>query len=88
MTPGPNQYRLLLALGSGASALSISRRRCEPMLRRGWVTAELRGRYYQMVRITPAGLHALADGADKYGLPDWKTGALLGPSQAKIDVTA
>lgn len=66
--PRPNQFPL--NLGSGAAGLSVNRRRCEPLLRRGWVTADWRPPFYQFVRITPDGLRALAAGVEKYGLPD------------------
>lgn len=68
--PTENQYRMLRNLASGAAGLSWKKRDVVPMLRREWVTAELRGTLYQWVRITPAGLHALARSVEKYGLPD------------------
>lgn len=74
-TPTVKQYDVLRMLGSGSAWLSARKRQCEPLLRRGWVTGELRGTYYQFVRITPDGLRALALAVEKYGLPD------LGPKQ-------
>lgn len=68
--PGEKQYRLMLNLGSGAAWLSAKRRQVEPLLRRGWVTAEWRDPFYQFVQITPDGLRALARGVEKFGLPD------------------
>lgn len=68
--PTEKQYDLLRALGSGSAGLSMRKRTVEPMLRRGWVTAELVGTLYQWVRITPDGLRALALGVEKFGLPD------------------
>ena len=68
--PTEKQYDILLALGSGSAGLSFKRRECEPLLRRGWVTAELHDRYYQWVRITADGLRALADAVERYGLPE------------------
>jgi hypothetical protein len=68
--PTEKQYGMLLTLGSGSAGLSWRRRDTEQLLRRGWVTAELRDRYYQWVRITPAGLYALAAAVERYGLPE------------------
>lgn len=68
--PTEKQYRLLRNLGSGSAWLSARPRDCEPLLRRGWVTGERRGRYYQFVRITPEGLCALALAVTKFGLPE------------------
>ncbi len=68
--PTEKQYGRLLNLGSGNAGLSWKKRDVEPLLRRGWVTAEWREPYYQMVRITPDGLRALAVAVETYGLPD------------------
>jgi hypothetical protein len=69
--PTRKQYDKLLVLGSGAAGLSWLRRDTKPLLRRGWVTAEdPDGSYFQMVRITPLGLRALADAVELYGLPE------------------
>lgn len=68
--PTEKQYRQLRILGSGSAGLSWRRRETTPLLARGWVTADDDGRYFQWVRITPAGLRALADAVDRYGLPD------------------
>ena len=68
--PTQGQHRVLMALGSGAAGLSFTRRKCEPLLHHGWVTATLHGSYYQFVRITPDGLRALALSVEKFGLPD------------------
>jgi len=73
-TPTPRQYELLIRLGSGNAWLSATKRECEPLLRRGWVTADFDGRYYQWVRITPGGFAALALAAGRYGLPEMRTG--------------
>lgn len=69
-TPGEKQYAKLLALASGSAGLSFRKRETEPLLRRGWVTAEWCEPFYQWVRITPDGLRALASGVEKYGLPE------------------
>jgi hypothetical protein len=69
--PTEKQYRRLLMLGSGAAWMSASKRDCQPLLRRGWVTADFDGRLYQWVRITPSGLRALADAVEAYGLPQF-----------------
>ncbi len=71
MAAGPTekQYRTLLNLGSGAAGLSVTKRRAEPLMRHGWVTADWRPPYYQWMRITPDGLRALALGVEKFGLP-------------------
>lgn len=68
--PTEKQYGTLRNLASGAAGLSWGKRHTEPFLRRGWVTAEWRPPYYQWVRITPAGLRALADAVEKFGLPE------------------
>lgn len=73
--PTEKQYGTLLALASGTAGLSFKKRQTEPMLRRGWVTADWRPPYYQWVRITPDGLRALAAAVERYGLPDIKGGA-------------
>lgn len=68
--PTEKQYQTLRVLGSGSAGLAWRKRETEPLLRRGWVTAELREPFYNWVRITPDGLQALADAVAKYGLPD------------------
>jgi hypothetical protein len=68
--PTEKQYATLLALGGGSAGLSWGKRHTEPLLRRGWITAEWKPPYYQWVRITPDGLHALASAVEKHGLPD------------------
>jgi hypothetical protein len=68
--PTEKQHDMLLMLASGSAGLSWGRRDTEQLLRRGWVTAELRDRYYQWVRITPDGLRALAESVQQRGLPD------------------
>ncbi|MEQ9319007.1 MAG: hypothetical protein RIF41_07590 [Polyangiaceae bacterium] len=70
-TPTEKQYRTLINLASGSAGLSWTRRDTRPLLNHGWVTAELRDRYYQWVRITPDGLRAVALAVEKYGLPDF-----------------
>lgn len=74
--PTEKQYRLLLALGSGAIQVLGTKRETEPLLRHGWVTAELKedkSYPYAWVRITPNGLRALAIGVENYGLPEiWR----------------
>lgn len=67
--PTEKQYGRLLGLGSGAAGLSWGKRDTESFIRRGWLTAEWVAPYYQWVRITPAGLRALAAAVDRYGLP-------------------
>ena len=68
--PTAKQYDQLRILGGGSAGLSWNRRTVEPLLRRGWVTAELHDGLYHWVRITPDGLHALAAAVERYGLPD------------------
>jgi hypothetical protein len=68
--PTENQYRSLLMLGSASAGLSWKRRETEPFLRHGWVTAEWSPPFYQCVRITAEGLRALAEGVERYGLPE------------------
>mgnify|MGYP002779717143 CR=1 FL=1 len=72
-TPTERQYRLLLALGSGAALVSASERAVGPLARRGWVSGEHReGEDYPWawVRITPDGLRALARAVERHGLPE------------------
>jgi|HubBroStandDraft_5_1064220.scaffolds.fasta_scaffold15491_3 hypothetical protein len=78
--PTENQYRSLLSLGSASAGLSWSKRKTEPFLRRGWVTAEWEAPFYQWVRITAEGLRALAEGVERYGLPE------LGPHASRARV--
>lgn len=66
-TPTFKQYRTLLSLGSGAYLVGTNRPTIAPLHRHGWVTCRPD---YSWARITPAGLHALAAAADKYGLPE------------------
>lgn len=72
--PTQRQYSTLLALGSGSAGLSRTKRDTEPLLKRGWVTADFKPPYYQWVRITADGLHALARAVAKFGLPEMKGG--------------
>lgn len=70
------QYDYMRPLGSGAALVVGTKRETEMYLRRGWVTAkhypEKKQYPYAMVRITPAGLRALADAVEKYGLPEFR----------------
>lgn len=72
--PTEKQYERLRSLSVGVAGLSFLKRDTEPLLRRGWVTAEWDGKYYQWVEITADGLRAVADGIDRYGLPRVKEG--------------
>ena len=67
--PTDKQYTLLLKLGSGAALVAGRPRDVEPLIRRNWVYATLHGGYYELVRITPDGLRALAAAVERYGLP-------------------
>jgi hypothetical protein len=80
--PTENQYAKLRCLGSGAAGLSWGKRDTEQLLRHGWVTAEWKPPYYQWVRITADGLHALARAVERYGLPP------LGPAKVTRQVCA
>lgn len=73
--PTERQFKMLLALGSGSAGLSRTKRDTDPLLRRGWVTADWKPPYYQWVRITAAGLHALALAVERYGLPEMVGGS-------------
>jgi hypothetical protein len=73
--PTDKQGRYLLLLGGGNAGLSARKREVDPLLKRGWVTAEWHAPYYQWVRITPDGLRALAEHVEKRGLPDAKPNA-------------
>ena len=67
------QYQTLRVLGSGAMLVSGgSRRAYGPLFDRGLVDGELGGQgcFINGVRITPAGLRALADAVERYGLPE------------------
>ncbi len=72
--PGQKQYGILRCLGNGCAMVIGYKREIDPLLRRGWVTAEpkqdAKRSYYAWIRITPDGLRALALAVEKYGLPD------------------
>lgn len=72
--PTRRQYDTLLALGSGSAAVVLRPGVARPLLNHGWVTVrdhpDEASRVYGWVRITPAGLHALARGVERYGLPN------------------
>jgi hypothetical protein len=71
--PTEQQYRRLRLLGSGALLLVPSRREWEPLLRHGWVAGVMEdngSRFLPPLRITPAGLVALAAAVERYGLPE------------------
>jgi hypothetical protein len=70
-TPTERQFEILMQLGSGAVLLTGRKREVDPLLRHGWVTAD---HGYAWVRITAAGLHALARAVEKYGLPEMTRG--------------
>lgn len=70
--PTVKQHGALRALASGGAGLSWGKRVTDPLIRRGWVTAEWEPPYYQWVRITPDGLRALADAVERDGLPEIK----------------
>jgi hypothetical protein len=72
-TPTESQHKVLLMLGSGNVLLTGKKRTVEPLVRRGWVTAD---HGYAWVRITSEGLHALARGVERYGLPEMKGGTV------------
>lgn len=78
--PTEKQYAYLRALSVGAIIVG-AKRETEMYLRRGWVTADHRPEEkhypYCWIRITPDGLRALAEGVERYGLPE------LGPSPKK-----
>lgn len=70
--PTVKQAELLRILGGGAMALTPGRREWSPLLRHGWVAAEGDddgSPYLPPLRITPAGLRALADAVERDGLP-------------------
>jgi len=67
------------ALGGGAVLVIGRRREVGPLLRRGWVTAEIRPESgggkrdpfpYGFVRLTPDGLRALALAVERFGWPE------------------
>lgn len=71
--PTENQHHLLRILASGAIALAPHRREWNPLLRRGWVepiSEDDGSRFLPPLRITSAGLRALADAVDRYGMPE------------------
>lgn len=69
--PTQRQFEILMRLGSGSALLTGRKREVAPMVKHGWVTADAG---YAWVRITSGGLHALARGVEKYGLPEMKGG--------------
>lgn len=69
--PTEPQYRMLVMLASGSALLTGTKRKVEPLLRRGWVTAD---HDYAWVRITADGLRACALGVEKFGLPEMRAG--------------
>lgn len=72
--PSEKQYGRLLILGAGAAVIAPGRRHWETLVRNGWVTSSLEddgtGHYLPPLRITPAGLTALAEAVERYGLPE------------------
>lgn len=71
--PTEQQYQRLRMLGSGSLLLVPSRREWEPLLRRGWVAGVIEddgSRFLPPLRITPAGLIALAAAVERYGPPE------------------
>jgi hypothetical protein len=80
--PTEKQYDKLRCLGSGSAGLSWRKRDTEQLLQPGWVTADWQPPYYQWVRITADGLHALARAVERYGLPP------LGPAKVTRPVCA
>lgn len=73
--PTEKQAAKLRILGSGAIVLAPGRADWKPLLRRGWVEAisEDDGkRFLPPLRITPAGLRALADALERDGHPEMR----------------
>lgn len=73
--PTPKQAEKLRLLGSGAIVLAPRRADWGLLLRRGWVErvdlkVTPRGGLLPPLRITPAGLRALADALERDGHPD------------------
>jgi hypothetical protein len=68
--PTLRQGRTLLVLGSGGALVVGTRRDVGPLIRRGWVVGEPDPSGWAWVRITPAGLHALARSVERTGLPE------------------
>lgn len=69
--PTEKQFGILMNLGGGSALLTGRKREIDPLLRRGWVTAD---HGYAWVRITAAGLRALALAVEKFGLPEMSRG--------------
>ena len=73
------QYNRLRMLGSGAAIVAPMRREWKPLLRRGLIEPEGEGcdpdGWPHFFRITPNGLHELAEAVERYGLPPMKTKA-------------
>lgn len=67
--------RALLVLGNGSMIVSGRSRRCDALIRRGWIAPENPSVPNNAFRITPAGLRALADAVELYGLPSFKGAA-------------
>ena len=80
--PTERQFRKLAALGGNSIAVAPSFKEWEAAVNRGWVEAawgyklepkrDSAGRrtYWPPLRISAAGLRALADAVDRYGWPE------------------
>lgn len=75
--PTEKQYRALLIVGPGRVLLTAREREHGSLLRRGWLEPawpdpEFTDKYLPPLRITSAGMRALADGMDLYGQEEVK----------------
>ncbi len=66
--PTEKQYRRLLTLGSGWAGVGWSAPLILPLLGRVWIEPD--NGSDGLVRVTPAGLRALAAAVERYGLPE------------------
>lgn len=71
--PTPKQYARLRTLASGHMVLVPGRREWGPLVAHGWVAGVIEdngARFLPPLRITPAGLIALAAAVERHGLPE------------------
>lgn len=71
--PTGKQMRLLFVFGGGAMLVSGATREIRALVARGWLLSACPEAHPDnLLRITPAGLHALADAVERYGLPSFE----------------
>jgi hypothetical protein len=73
--PTEKQYARLRVVANPGSALISGTREFRPLIRRGWLTPTGSGAPGCFLRITPAGLRALAGALERHGYPGEKVPA-------------